>query len=165
MLSELRSELKDIQTFNTSYFIYLAFIFYYLEKVTFYVLNIDFDTLSNINLSLYVFYSFTVILLICSFVNFVRLVTPNDTAFDLLPKQVYDDYFLETESWIKRTEKELDPINETNESYLITLERANTINFLLLKHKRNLKFLVIVLAIVSIIPYTITIIIFGVANV
>lgn len=159
---KLQAELKSLSSFNSLYFIYLAFIGVYFLKLTTHIFKIDFTSLTHIDLAIYVFYIFTFVLVLFSLANFLNLIIPRYSAYDLLPKEYYSDLYNEIDAWIKENNLSKNPKTETQEEYLSTLEKANSINFELIKAKKDYRYLSLIFAISSILPYLITIIIFGV---
>ncbi|MEP0005903.1 MAG: hypothetical protein ABJ387_00525 [Balneola sp.] len=159
---KLHSELKSLSTFNNVYFIYLGFIGAYFFQIVSHILSIDYNSLSNIDLTIYLFFSFAFVLVLFSLTNFLNLIIPRYSAYDLLPKEYYSELYEDIHFWIKDNSLSRDAKHETKEEYLLTLERANEINFELIKAKKDYRYFSLIFALLSLLPYLITIIIYSV---
>jgi len=158
-LEKLRSELKEIQQINTLYLIYLGFIglyfFDYTNKLAKVFQNDDLCNEIWFTLS----YVTTLILLCISIYFFIRLLIPKYVAHDLLPKEVYTDLKKEIKNWIKDEDLKYKVKKETKLSYLETLEDAVDINFQLLILKKGYAYKLVLFAMLSILPYILSILI------
>ena len=159
---KLHAELKSLSSFNSIYFIYLGFIGVYFFQIATHIFRIDYSSLSNVDLVIYLFSCLTFVLILFSVINFLNLIIPRYSAYDLLPKEYYGELFSEIDSWIKENSLSKDAKDETKEEYLMTLEKANDINFDLIKAKKDYRYFSLIFALLSLIPYLVTIIIYGV---
>jgi hypothetical protein len=154
----LNRDLQDIRNVQNSYplfFAYLAFMSLYLTDFFKYIKN--FNTDKNSDLLILILTVITSILLIWSIVKFIQLIYPQKIFYDKLPKEVYNDYMSEIIDYSK--ENDLDIEEETKKGYLEYLEEAVFKNFNIYVRKRQLFYHVVLISIVSIIPYSILLII------
>tara|TARA_R110001599_G_scaffold24835_1_gene89146 strand:+ start:911 stop:1438 length:528 start_codon:yes stop_codon:yes gene_type:complete len=158
-LEKLREELKDIQQINTLYLIYLGFVGIYFFDYTKKLITVFENQNVCAEIWFAISYSITLILLGISIYFFIRLLIPKYVAHDLLPKEVYNELRKEIEEWIEEENRSLDTLEETKLSYLETLEDAVDSNFQLYITKKGYAYKLILFAMLSIIPYILSILI------
>ncbi len=142
-------EIRSIQNSYPLYFAYLAFIGLNLLEVIKYLKGYQCDKIhDNILLILSIL---TLIITGISILKFIQLLYPKEIYYDKLPKEVYTDYLNELRNHYGDNYKELN--EETKKGYLEYLELSVEENFKLFSLKRQLLYQIVVIALISLIPY------------
>lgn len=147
-------EIRSIQNSYPLYFAYLAFIGLNLIEVIKYLKGYQHDKPTDnylLVLSLLI-----IVITTLSFFKFIQLLDPKEVYYDKLPKEVYCEYHNDIKGIFGEDHKDL--YEETKKGYLEYLELSVEKNFKLYSTKRQLLYQIVVIALVSLIPYILFII-------
>jgi len=148
-LSKDIQEIRSIQNSYPLYFAYLAFIGLNLIEAVKYLKGYQSNKIhDNILLVLSIL---TILITAISIWKFIQLLYPKEIHYDKLPKEVYNDYYSELEEHYGSDYDELN--EETKKGYLEYLELSVEQNFKLYAEKRQLLYQIVVIALISLIPY------------
>jgi len=161
----LKQDYNNLRNLQNSYgyiVIYLSFIGLTFFEFIKHLRSIDFCNLDWLNLIFIIGLIISIIFIIYTILIFLKLFIPRQVAHDKLPKFLYTTMLRKVTDWANDNNK--DPEEETKKAYLDLLEKAVENNFRLYIYKRQLIYKTIKIALISLIPYFVTMILFNLLN-
>lgn len=158
----LKYDYDNLRNLQNSYgyiVIYLSFIGLTFFDFVNYLKIINYCKLTCYNMLFLVSLMISLVFIIYTTYVFLQLFMPKTVAHDRLPKYIYYTMHESVSEWAKKYNK--DPDNEVKLAYLDLLEKAVEHNFKLYIMKRLLLYKTIKFALISLIPYFISMILFN----
>lgn len=158
----LKYDYENLRNLQNSYgyiVIYLSFIGLTFFDFIKYLKTINYCKLTCPNLIFLVSLIISLVFISYTIYIFLKLFMPQVVAHDKLPNYIYNTMYDSVSEWAKKYNK--DPDNETKQAYLDLLEKAVEHNFKLYITKRLLLYKTIKIALISLIPYFISMILYN----
>lgn len=158
----LRFDYENLRNLQNSYgyiVIYLSFIGLTFFDFVKYLKTINYCCLEFWSILFLISLLISLAFIVYTILQFLKLFIPKYVAHDKLPEFLYKDMYKKVSEWAIKNNK--DPENEVKESYLNLLEKAVENNYKLYINKRLLLYKTIRIALISLIPYFASMILFN----
>jgi hypothetical protein len=158
----LKYDYENLRNLQNSYgyiVVYLSFIGLTFFDFIKYLKTINYCNIDYLNLIFMISLIISLIFIFYTIQQFLKLFIPRKVAHDKLPNFVYNTMYDKVSAWAKKYNK--DPEEETKQAYLELLEKAVENNFNLYIKKRVLLYKTIKFALISLIPYFVSMILFN----
>ena len=158
----LKYDYENLRNLQNSYgyiVVYLSFIGLTIFDFIKYLKTINYCHIDYLNLIFIISLLISLIFIFYTIQQFLKLFIPRNVAHDKLPIFIYKTMYDKVSAWAKKYNK--DPEEEVKQAYLELLEKAVENNFNLYIKKRLLLYKTIKFALISLIPYFVSMILFN----
>jgi hypothetical protein len=159
----LKHDFENLRNVQNSYgyiVIYLSFIGLTFFDFVKFIKTMDYCNLNFMNIFFLLSLIISIFYIIYTLRLFYKLFIPREVAHDKLPNFIYTSMLTEVTDWAKKNNKNAE--EETKNAYLDLLEKAVENNFKLYIKKRLLIYKTIKVALISLIPYFVSMILFNI---
>ncbi|MCK4664956.1 MAG: hypothetical protein KAT68_18950 [Bacteroidales bacterium] len=158
----LKYDYENLRNLQNSYgyiVVYLSFIGLTFFDFIKHLKTIDYCNFDYMNLIFIISLLVSLVFIFYAIFQFLKLFIPRKVAHDKLPNYIYNTMYNKVSTWAKKNNK--NPEEEAKLAYLELLEKAVEINFKLYINKRLLLYKTIKFALISLIPYFVSMILFN----